>query len=114
MQLLVYNEINELCHEKNNNTKIDIVKSVLNPLSTRPHQNVVWNNNSWLGKKKKIWIMYQKKEKNTLQKMSPHLSQLNVATAHRDYFRRNILKILKLARYKQIKDHYFRCKLATF
>ena len=32
--------------------------------------------------------MYQKKEKNILQKMSPHLSQLNVAMAHRNYFRR--------------------------
>ena len=58
--------------------------------------------------------MYQKKEKNTLQKMSPHLSQLNVATAHRNYFRRNNLRILKLATYKQIEDHCFRCKLATF
>ena len=27
--------------------------------------------------------MYQKKEKNILQKISPHLSQLNVAMAHR-------------------------------
>ena len=26
--------------------------------------------------------MYQKKEKNILQKISPHLSQLNVAMAH--------------------------------
>ena len=26
--------------------------------------------------------MYQKEEKNFLQKMSPHLSQLNVAMAH--------------------------------
>ena len=32
--------------------------------------------------------MYQKKEKNILQKMSPHLSQLNVAMADRNYFRR--------------------------
>ena len=32
--------------------------------------------------------MYQKKErKKFLQKMSPHLSQLNVAMAHRNYFR---------------------------
>ena len=31
--------------------------------------------------------MYQKKEKNKLQKMSPHLSQLNVAMAHRNHFR---------------------------
>ena len=58
--------------------------------------------------------MYQKKEKNILQKMSPHLSQLNVAMAHRNYFRRNNLQILKLATYTKIEDHYFRCKLATF
>ena len=35
--------------------------------------------------------MYQKKEKNILQKMSPHLSQLNVAMAHRAYFMQNNL-----------------------
>ena len=58
--------------------------------------------------------MYQKKEKNILQNMSPHLSQLNVAMAHRNYFRRNNLRILKLATYTKIEDHYFRCKLATF
>ena len=45
--------------------------------------------------------------------MSPHLSQLNVAMAHRNYFRRNNLQILKLATYTEIEDHYFRCKLAT-
>ena len=58
--------------------------------------------------------MYQKKEKNFLQKMSPHLSQLTVAMAHRNDFRRNNLKFLKLARYTKIEDHYSRCKLATF
>ena len=58
--------------------------------------------------------MYQKKEKNILQKMSPHLSQLNVAMAHRNYFRQNNLQILKLASYTMTEDHYFRCKLATF
>ena len=58
--------------------------------------------------------MYQKKEKTILQKMSPHLSQLNVAMAHRNYFRRNSLRILKLATYTKIEDHYFMCKLATF
>ena len=31
--------------------------------------------------------MYQKKEKIILQKMSPHLSQLNVAMAHKNDFR---------------------------
>ena len=54
--------------------------------------------------------MNQKKEKNILHKMSPHLSQLNVAMAHWNYFRR----ILKLATYTKIEDHYSRCKLATF
>ena len=38
--------------------------------------------------------MYQKKEKNFLQKMSPHLSQLNVVIAHRNYIRQNNLQIL--------------------
>ena len=46
--------------------------------------------------------------------MSPHLSQLNVAMAHRNYFRRNNLQILKLATYTKIENHYSRCKLATF
>ena len=54
--------------------------------------------------------MYQKKEKNILQKMGPHLSH---AMAHRNYFLNNFL-ILKLATYTKIEDHYFRCKLATF
>ena len=38
--------------------------------------------------------------------MSPHLSQLNVAMAHRNYFRRNNLRILKLATYTNIEDHF--------
>ena len=58
--------------------------------------------------------MFQKKEKDYLQKMSPHLSRVNVAMAHRNYFRRNNLRILKLATYTKIEDHYSRCKLATF
>ena len=58
--------------------------------------------------------MYQKKEKNLLQKISPHLLQLNVAMAHRNYFGRNNLQILKWATYSKIEDHYFRCTLATF
>ena len=59
--------------------------------------------------------MYQKK-KNNLQKIlkSPHLSQLNVAMAHRNYFSRNNLRILKLATYTKTEDHYSRCKFATF
>ena len=46
--------------------------------------------------------MYQKKErKNFCKKPSPHLSQLNVAMAHKNYFRQNNLQILKLATYIQ-------------
>ena len=58
--------------------------------------------------------MYQKKEKNILQKLSPHLSQLNVAMAHRNYFRRNNLWILKLATYTKKEDHYSRCNWQLF
>ena len=58
--------------------------------------------------------MHQKKEKFYSAKMSPHLSQLNVAMAHRNYFRQNNMQILKLATFTKIEDHYFRCKLATF
>ena len=58
--------------------------------------------------------MYQKKEKIFLQKMSPHLSQLNVAMAHKNYFRRNNLQILKLATYTKIEDSYSGFKLASF
>ena len=55
--------------------------------------------------------MYLKKETNFSKKMSPHLSQLNVAMAHGNYFRQNNLRILKLATYTKIEDHYSRCKL---
>ena len=41
--------------------------SSINPLSTIPHQNVVWYNNSWLGFLK--ILNYVPKEKNFLQKM---------------------------------------------
>ena len=47
--------------------------------------------------------MYQKKEKYILQKMSPHLSQLNVATAHRNYIRRNNLRILNWQHINRLK-----------
>ena len=65
--------------------------------------------------------MYQKR-KIFCKKMSPHLSQLNVAMAHninvamahKNYFRQNNLQILKFATYTKIEDHYSRCKLATF
>ena len=58
--------------------------------------------------------MYRKTENIFLQKMSPHLSQLNVVMAHRNYFRQNTVGILKLATYTKMEDHYSGCKLATF
>ena len=63
-----------------------------------------------------FWIMYTKRKRKIYckKKMSPHLSQLNVAMAHRNYFRWNNLWILKLATYTKIEYHYSRCKLATF
>ena len=54
------------------------------------------------------------KEKNFLQKLSPHLSQLNVAITHRNYFRHNNLRILKLARYKKTEDHSSRLQIGNF
>ena len=58
-------------------------------------------------------LNYVPKEKKIRAKMSPHLSQLNVM-AHRNYFRRNNVQILKLATYTEIEDHYSGWKLATF
>ena len=156
----------------------------INPLSTRPHQSVVWYNDSLLGfqkvpnyvpkerekkseknepsfilancsyligtvpiltqekgRKKSNFIMcsyicknlpvvmYRKFRNVPIFKDIPpicpyflgfrvgkyaNLSQLNVAMAHRNYFRRNNPRILKLATYTKIEDHYSRCKLATF
>ena len=57
----------------------------INPFSTRPHQNVVWYNNSWLGFLK-ILNYVPKERENFSAKMSHHLSQLNVAMAHSNYF----------------------------
>ena len=56
---------------------------------------------------------YQKKEKTILEKISPHLSQLNIAMAYGNLFRGN-MQIYKLATNAKIQDHSFRCKLATF
>ena len=49
------------------------------------------------------------------KKTSRHLSQLNAAMSHRNYFKQNNLRIHKLATYNtKLEDHYFRCKLASF
>ena len=45
----------------------------LNPMSTRPHQNVVWYNNSWLGFLKNSELCTKRKRKIFWKKMSPHL-----------------------------------------
>ena len=76
-------------------------------------QNVVWYNNSWLGFLKNYELCTKRKRKIYCKHMSPHLSQLNVAMANRNYYRQNNLWIVKLATYTKIEDHYFRCKLAT-
>ena len=77
-------------------------------MSTIPHQNVVWYNNYLLGFQKILNYVPKERERYTA-KNEPHLSQLNVAMAQK-----NNLRILKLATYTKIEDHYFRCKLATF
>ena len=78
-------------------------------------KNAFWYNNSWLVFQKIQKICTRRKTKIFCKKkMSPHLSQLNVVMAHRNYFRRNNLRILKLATYRKIEDHYSGCKLATF
>ena len=90
-----------------------LMQTLFIPFSTRPHKNVVWYNNSWLCFIKILNYVPKEREKNS-KKMSPHLSQLDVAMAHRNYFRWTNLQILKLATYTKIEDHFSRCKLATF
>ena len=88
-----------------------------NPFNTRPHQNVVSIQKFLIRFSKNCELCTKRKREKILQKMSPHLSQLNDAMARRNYFRRNNLRILKLATYTKItiyKDHYSRCKLTTF
>ena len=55
-----------------------------------------------------------KNKKYTAKNEPSFVTLKNVAMAHRNYFRQNNLRILKLATYTKIEDHYFRCKLATF
>ena len=80
----------------------------------RPYWNAFWYNNSWLGFLKILNNVPKEREFFLKQKMSPYLSQLNVVIAHRNYFRRNNLQILKLATYTKIEYHYSGCKLVTF
>ena len=84
--------------------KVEILLRPFNPLSTRPHQDVVWYNNSWLDFLKILNYVPKEREKYTAKN----------AMAHRNYFRQNILQILKLATYAKLEDHYFRCKLTDF
>ena len=56
----------------------------------------------------------KEREKFSAKKMSSHLSQLNVVMGQRNYFRRNNLRILKLAKCSKIEDCYSGCNLATF
>ena len=63
-------------------------------MSTRPHPDVVWYNNSWLDFLK--ILNYVPKERKIYCKKWALiiLSQLNIAMAHRNYFRQNNLRIL--------------------
>ena len=47
--------------------------------------------------------MYQKKEKNILQKISPHLSQLNVAMAHKNFLGEIICESLNWQHLQRLK-----------
>ena len=57
--------------------------------------------------------MYQKKDFFFPFKNEPHLLQLSVVMAHRNYCRQNNQQILKLATYTKVEDRYFGCKLVT-
>ena len=67
--------------------------------SALTHYNVVWYSNSWLGFLKILNYVPKERKNKILQKFSPSLSQVNVVMTHRNYFRRNNLRILKLATY---------------
>ena len=85
---------------------------LLNPLSTRPHPNVVWYNHSWLGFLKILNYVPQEREKISA-KIEPSFVTVKCCDGScRNYFRQNNLQILKLATYTKIEDHYSRCKLA--
>ena len=89
---------------------LDIVLSVNNEWQCK---NFVWvldhikmwsgYNNSWLGFSKKSELCTQKKEKNILQKISPHLSQLMLRWLIGIIFRRNNLWILKWQHIQRMK-----------
>ena len=74
---------------------------MIDPFSTEPHQNAFWCIQFLIRYSKNSELCPKRKRKFFLQKMSPRLSQLNVAMAHRNYFRRYNLWILKLATYIQ-------------
>ena len=102
MFLLGLGSMGKACCSKKSN---DLRWLRLHPLSTRPHQNVVWYNYSWLSLLKILNYVAKEREKDT-GKISPHLSHLNVAMAHRNDFRRNNLWILKFTTSAKIEDHY--------
>ena len=93
-----------------------------NPFSTRPHQNVLHSDTIILDLirfSKNSELCTKRKRNIFCKKMSPHLSQLNIAMAHRNYFRWNNHKSVNPQIGNIYKDwslevHYSRCKLATF
>ena len=75
---------------------------------------MVWYNNSWLGFLKLLNYVSKEREKYTAKNEPSFVTVIYFVMAHRNYFRRNNLRILKLATYTKIEDHYFTCKLAIF
>ena len=73
---------------------------LVNPFSTRPHQNVVWYNDSWLGFSKNSEFC-TKRKRNIFCKKWALMCQLNVAMAHRNYFRQK--KICESSNWQHIQ-----------
>ena len=92
----------------------DIPKTV-NPLSTRPHQNVVWCNNSWLGFLKFLTYVPKEREKIT-EKYEPSRLKITILGANRQLFR--LEKIAKCSYFilstQNIKFYLFVMKIKKF
>ena len=107
------------CGHVNNTGKSETLRYhlVYNPLSTRPHQNVVWYNNSWLGFLKILNYVPKEREKYTAKSESSF-----VTVKFMLWWLIGIIlgKIIcessnwQHTLYTKIEDHNFRCKLATF
>ena len=59
---------------------------LLNPFSTRPHQNAFWYHNCWLAFLKNAELCTKRTRKKFCKKMSPHLSQLKCCNGSWELF----------------------------